>query len=59
MLDKDNQDFMKHANPWALRGIIELVKLRIAGCGKSRIRVDHSAAAGLPRCRGDLEDVVS
>lgn len=23
LLDKDNQDFMKHANPWALRGIIE------------------------------------
>ena len=23
VLDKDNQDFMKHANPWALRGIIE------------------------------------
>ena len=23
VLDKVNQDFMKHANPWALRGIIE------------------------------------
>ena len=23
VLDKDNQDFMKHANPWALHGIIE------------------------------------
>jgi cobaltochelatase CobN len=23
VLDKDNQDFMKHANPWALCGIIE------------------------------------
>jgi cobaltochelatase CobN len=23
VLAKDNQDFMKHANPWALRGIIE------------------------------------
>ncbi|WP_375424571.1 cobaltochelatase subunit CobN [uncultured Friedmanniella sp.] len=23
VLDKTNQDFMKHANPWALRGIIE------------------------------------
>ncbi len=23
VLDKENQDFMKHANPWALRGIIE------------------------------------
>ena len=23
VLDKDNQDFMKHANPWALRGMIE------------------------------------
>ena len=23
VLDKDNQDFMKHANPWALRGIVE------------------------------------
>ena len=23
VLDKDNQDFMKHANPWALRGVIE------------------------------------
>jgi cobaltochelatase CobN len=23
VLEKDNQDFMKHANPWALRGIIE------------------------------------
>jgi cobaltochelatase CobN len=23
VLDKDNQDFMKHANPWALRSIIE------------------------------------
>jgi cobaltochelatase CobN len=23
VLDKDNQDFMRHANPWALRGIIE------------------------------------
>ena len=23
VLDKQNQDFMKHANPWALRGIIE------------------------------------
>jgi cobaltochelatase CobN len=23
VLHKDNQDFMKHANPWALRGIIE------------------------------------
>jgi cobaltochelatase CobN len=23
VLDKGNQDFMKHANPWALRGIIE------------------------------------
>jgi cobaltochelatase CobN len=23
VLDKTNQDFMKHANPWALRGIVE------------------------------------
>jgi cobaltochelatase CobN len=23
VLDKHNQDFMKHANPWALRGIVE------------------------------------
>jgi cobaltochelatase CobN len=23
VLDKTNQDFLKHANPWALRGIIE------------------------------------
>jgi cobaltochelatase CobN len=23
VLDQQNQDFMKHANPWALRGIIE------------------------------------
>ena len=23
VLDKTNQDFMRHANPWALRGIVE------------------------------------
>jgi cobaltochelatase CobN len=23
VLDKENQDFLRHANPWALRGIIE------------------------------------
>ena len=39
VLDKDNQDFMKHANPWRCAASSRSsARLSIAGFGKSRIR---------------------
>ena len=54
VLDKENQDFLQHANPWALHGIIE--KLGEAADRGLWAEPDPelvaAAAAGLPRRRG-------
>ena len=54
VLDEDNQTFLQHANPWALRGIIE--RLREAADRGLWAEPDPEAArgdaAGLPRGRG-------
>jgi cobaltochelatase CobN len=61
VLDKDNQDFMKHANPWALRGIIE--KLSEAVDRGLWEEPDPELITQLQQVyldvEGDLEDVVS
>ena len=61
VLDKDNQDFMKHANPWALRGIIE--KLSEAVDRGLWQEPDPELITQLQQVyldvEGDLEDVVS
>jgi cobaltochelatase CobN len=60
VLDKDNQDFMKHANPWALRGIIE--KLSEAVDRGLWQEPDPELITQLQQVyldvEGDLEDVV-
>ena len=59
MLDKQNQDFMKHANPWALRGIIE--KLNEAADRGLWAEPDPELMAAMQQVyldvEGDLEDV--
>ena len=59
VLDKDNQDFMKHANPWALRGIIE--KLSEAVDRRLWQEPDPELITQLQQVyldvEGDLEDV--
>ena len=61
VLDKDNQDFMKHANPWALRGIIE--KLSEAADRGLWEDPDPDLITQLQQVyldvEGDLEDVLS
>jgi cobaltochelatase CobN len=61
VLDKDNQDFMKHANPWALRGIIE--KLSEAVDRGLWQEPDPELITQLQQVyldvEGDLEDLVS
>ena len=61
VLDKDNQDFMKHANPWALRGIIE--KLSEAVDRGLWEQPDPNLITQLQQVyldvEGDLEDVLS
>jgi cobaltochelatase CobN len=61
VLDKDNQDFMKHANPWALRGIIE--KLSEAADRGLWEQPDPNLITQLQQVyldvEGDLEDVLS
>ena len=61
VLDKDNQDFMKHANPWALRGIIE--KLSEAVDRGLWQEPDPELITELQQVyldlEGDLEDVMS
>jgi cobaltochelatase CobN len=61
VLDKDNQDFMKHANPWALRGIIE--KLSEAVDRGLWEEPDPDLITRLQQVyldvEGDLEDVMS
>jgi cobaltochelatase CobN len=61
VLDKDNQDFMKHANPWALRGIIE--KLSEAVDRGLWQEPDPELITQLQQVyldvEGDLEDVVN
>ena len=61
VLDKDNQDFMRHANPWALRGIIE--KLSEAVDRGLWQEPDPELITQLQQVyldvEGDLEDVVS
>jgi cobaltochelatase CobN len=61
VLDEDNQDFMKHANPWALRGIIE--KLSEAVDRGLWEQPDPSLITQLQQVyldvEGDLEDVLS
>ena len=61
VLDKDNQDFMKHANPWALRGIIE--KLSEAADRGLWEEPDPDLITQLQQVyldvEGDLEDVMS
>ena len=53
VLDKENQDFMRHANPWALNGIIE--KLNEAAdrglWAEPDPELHRRSATGLPRCR--------
>ena len=61
VLDKANQDFMKHANPWALRGIIE--KLSEAADRGLWEQPDPNLITQLQQVyldvEGDLEDVLS
>jgi cobaltochelatase CobN len=61
VLDKDNQDFMKHANPWALRGIIE--KLGEAVDRGLWEQPDPNLITQMQQVyldvEGDLEDVMS
>jgi cobaltochelatase CobN len=61
VLDKDNQDFMKHANPWALRGIVE--KLSEAVDRGMWQEPDPELITSLQQVylevEGDLEDVGS
>jgi cobaltochelatase CobN len=61
VLDKDNQDFMKHANPWALRGIIE--KLSEAVDRGLWQEPDPELITELQQVyldlEGDLEDIIS
>jgi cobaltochelatase CobN len=61
VVDKDNQDFMKHANPWALRGIIE--KLSEAVDRGLWEQPDPNLITQLRQVyldvEGDLEDVLS
>jgi cobaltochelatase CobN len=61
VLDKDNQDFMKHANPWALRGMIE--KLSEAVDRGLWEDPDPDVITQLQQVyldvEGDLEDVLS
>jgi cobaltochelatase CobN len=61
VLDKENQDFMKHANPWALRGIIE--KLSEAVDRGLWDRPDPNLITQLQQVyldvEGDLEDALS
>ncbi len=58
VLDKQNQDFMKHANPWALRGIIE--KLNEAADRGLWAEPDRELMAEMQQVyldvEGDLED---
>ena len=58
VLDKANQDFMKHANPWALRGIIE--KLNEAADRGLWAEPDPEIMAEMQQVyldvEGDLED---
>ena len=58
VLDKQNQDFMKHANPWALRGIIE--KLHEAADRGLWAEPDPDLMAAMQQVyldvEGDLED---
>ena len=58
VLDKTNQDFMKHANPWALRGIIE--KLNEAADRGLWAEPDPELMAEMQQVyldiEGDLED---
>jgi cobaltochelatase CobN len=58
VLDKQNQDFMKHANPWALRGIIE--KLNEAADRGLWAEPDAEIMARMQQVyldvEGDLED---
>ena len=58
VLDKQNQDFMKHANPWALRGIIE--KLNEAADRGLWAEPDPELMADMAQVyldvEGDLED---
>ncbi len=60
VLDKENQDFMRHANPWALNGIIE--KLNEAADRGLWAEPDPEQLAELQRVyldvEGDLEDRV-
>ncbi len=59
VLDQENQDFMKHANPWALRGIIE--KLSEAADRGLWAEPDPELMGQLQQVyldvEGDLEDV--
>jgi cobaltochelatase CobN len=59
VLDQQNQDFMKHANPWALRGIIE--KLHEAADRGLWAEPDPDLLAAMQQVylevEGDLEDV--
>ena len=59
VLDQHNQDFMKHANPWALRGIIE--KLHEAVDRGLWAEPDSDLLAAMQQVylevEGDLEDV--
>ncbi|GAA3700829.1 cobaltochelatase subunit CobN [Microlunatus aurantiacus] len=58
VLDKENQDFMRHANPWALNGIIE--KLSEAADRGLWAEPDPETLAALQQVyldvEGDLED---
>ncbi len=59
VLDQQNQDFMKHANPWALRGIIE--KLHEAADRGLWAEPDPDLLVAMQQVylevEGDLEDV--
>jgi len=59
VLDKENQDFLRHANPWALRGMVE--KLSEAADRGLWAEPDPELMAELQQVylevEGDLEDV--
>ena len=53
-LDEENQAFLKHANPWALRGIIERLTeaVRSRALGRARSGAAGRTGAGVPGCGG-------
>ena len=58
VLDETNQEFLRHSNPWALRGIVErLTRPPTAACGRSPTRrLLRAMQQVYLDLEGDLED---